>query len=107
LNCKIAGEIIKFQPYSKYPPCLKDIAFWVPPGFHVNAFFELVGQVAGDLVERVEVIDQFVHPKTQEKSVCFRITYRSMDRSLTNEEINDLQNVVREQSAEKLKVTLR
>jgi hypothetical protein len=24
------GTISKFQPYSKFPPCYKDIAFWLP-----------------------------------------------------------------------------
>ena len=24
-----AGEISKFKPYSKYPVCYKDIAFWL------------------------------------------------------------------------------
>lgn len=40
-----AGENVKFQSYSKFPPCFKDITFWVPDQFHENAFFELVGQV--------------------------------------------------------------
>jgi phenylalanyl-tRNA synthetase alpha chain len=40
-----AGENVKFQSYSKFPPCYKDITFWVPDHFHENAFFELVGQV--------------------------------------------------------------
>jgi hypothetical protein len=40
-----AGENVKFQSYSKFPPCYKDITFWVPDQFHENAFFELVGQV--------------------------------------------------------------
>ena len=44
--------------------------------------------VSGDLAETVELIDEFVHPKTQRKSLCFRINYRHMDRSLTNEEID-------------------
>ena len=21
----------KFKPYSKFPPCLKDVSFWLPP----------------------------------------------------------------------------
>ena len=25
-----AGEIVTFKPYSKYPPCYKDISFWLP-----------------------------------------------------------------------------
>ncbi len=32
-----AGQITKFTSYSKYPPCTKDIAFWLPEsGFHEN-----------------------------------------------------------------------
>jgi phenylalanyl-tRNA synthetase alpha chain len=102
-----SGENVKFQSYSKFPPCYKDITFWVPDHFHENAFFELVGQVAGDLVECVEVVDKFTHPKTNRTSLCFRITYRSMDRSLTNEEINELQAKVRDEVPVKLGVELR
>ena len=85
-----AGEITKFKSYSKYPVCYKDIAFWLadPEEFNENDFFQLVRQVSGDLAETVELIDEFTHPKTQRKSLCFRINYRHMDRSLTNEEID-------------------
>ena len=84
-----AGDITKFKPYSKYPACYKDISFWLSDDqFSENDFFQLVRGVSGDLVENVEVIDSFVHPKTGKKSLCFRINYRSMDRSLTNEEID-------------------
>uniref|UniRef100_A0A2N9F7I7 FDX-ACB domain-containing protein n=1 Tax=Fagus sylvatica TaxID=28930 RepID=A0A2N9F7I7_FAGSY len=40
-------------------------------------------------------------------SHCYRIAYRSMERSLTDEEINGLQWNVREQVQSKLKVVLR
>jgi phenylalanyl-tRNA synthetase alpha chain len=102
-----SGEIVTFQPYSKYPPCYKDISFWIPESFHPNDLNEIVRDVAGDLVEKVELIDSFVHPKTQRHSNCFRISYRSMDRSLTNEEIDQLQDQVRDLMAEKLGVELR
>jgi phenylalanyl-tRNA synthetase alpha chain len=104
-----SGEIITFQPYSKYPPCFKDISFWTPEDgtFHQNDIHELVRTVAGDLVEKVELIDSFVHPKTQRLSNCFRISYRSMDRSLTNEEVDSLQEQVRLLAVDKLNVELR
>lgn len=101
------GEIVTFQPYSKYPACFKDIAFWTPATFHPNDLNELVRDVAGDLVERVELFDSFMHPKMQRLSSCYRISYRSMDRSLTNREIDTLQDEVREKAASKLGLELR
>lgn len=92
------GKITKFQPYSKYPVCLKDITFWLPKEtekFHENDFFELVRSVAGDLVETVKLVDSFKHPKTGRTSHCYRINFRSMDRNLTNDEINKLQDQIR------------
>jgi len=102
-----SSKIFKFQPFSKYPPVFKDIAFWLGDEFHPNDLAEVVREVAGDLVERVELIDAFTHPKTERESNCFRITYRSMDRSLTDEEINELQAGVREQAETVLGVELR
>jgi phenylalanyl-tRNA synthetase alpha chain len=48
-----------------------------------------------------EQIDAFTHPKTGRSSKCFRVNYRSMDRNITNEEAN----VVNDQIIKKLKET--
>jgi len=98
------GKIVEFQPYSKYPPVFKDVAFWTCRGdnksggneFVENDFFDLARSVAGDFVEKIELIDSFKHPKTGRSSRCYRISYRSMDRSLTNEEIDALQFKLRD-----------
>ena len=55
-------------------------------------------------MERIELIDNFTHPKTGKTSHCYRITYRSLDRTLTNEEINQLQLKVRDRSIAELGV---
>mmetsp|Transcript_6350 Transcript_6350/g.11319 ORF Transcript_6350/g.11319 Transcript_6350/m.11319 type:complete len:450 (+) Transcript_6350:55-1404(+) len=99
------GKIVEFQPYSKYPPVFKDIAFWTSKAdnksgdfaFVENDFFDLVRSIAGDLVEKIELIDSFTHPKTGRSSRCYRISYRSMDRSLTNDEIDALQFQLRDE----------
>jgi len=85
------NEIIKFKPYSKFPPCYKDITFYLDDNFNDHDFFELIRGVAGDLVENVTCVDTFINKKINKTSKCFRILYRHMDRNLTNGEvINDI-----------------
>jgi len=101
------GQVVKFEPYSKYPACYKDIAFWVPEDYHENEFFEHVRSIGGDLVEEVTEIDAFTHPKTQRHSRCYRVNYRSMDRVLTNDEVDELQMKLRATTEQNLHVELR
>ncbi|GMH95447.1 hypothetical protein TrST_g9567 [Triparma strigata] len=104
-----SGEIIKFKPFSKYPSSIRDISFWTgSQNFHANDFSEIVRNcISEDIIESVELIDEFVHPKTKEVSNCFRFTYRSMERSLTNEEIDKVHFKVRERAVDELGVVLR
>ena len=106
-----AGEVIPavtFAPFSKYPPCFKDVSFWVPAsGFHENQVHEVVLSTAGELIEDVDLIDEFVNPKTGRRSCCFRLTYRSLERTLVNAEIDALQEQVRADLEQKLDVELR
>ena len=98
---------IKFKQFSKYPPCYKDISFWLPAQYSENDFHEVVRSAAEDLVEKVELIDKFCHPNSERVSHCYRITYRSMDRNVTNEEINSIQEEIRKTVADELLVQLR
>ncbi|KAH0583866.1 hypothetical protein H2248_009462 [Termitomyces sp. 'cryptogamus'] len=103
------GKITTFKPYSKFPSCFKDVSFWSPKDktLHENDFCDLVRDVAGDIVEDVKKIDEFVHPKTGRTSTCFRINYRSMDRSLSNDEVNAIQAQVVARLKDQLGVEIR
>ncbi|GAQ06470.1 phenylalanine--tRNA ligase, mitochondrial [Aspergillus lentulus] len=115
-----AGQITRFEPFSRHPACYKDVAFWLPSAavsggsaaggavpVHENDIMEIVRGVAGDLVEDVRLIDEFTHPKTGRKSMCYRINYRSLERTLTNEETNGLHEKLREKLVGQLGVELR
>ena len=65
----------------------------------MRSSFTRASGVAGDLVEEVTEIDAFTHPKTGRQSRCYRLMYRAMDRNLTNEEVNALQERVRDEVA--------
>lgn len=104
------GRISTFKPYSKYPGTVRDVAFWVPSELekvHINDLMEIVRNVAGDLVESVTLVDEFTHPKTGRNSQCYRINYQSMDRNLTNDEVNVLQEEVRDTMTKMFNVELR
>lgn len=98
-------EHVIFKEFSSHPPCTKDISFWTKPDFQQTEFFSLIREVAGDLVEDVKNIDTFT--KGDKTLLCFRIVYRSMDRTLTNEEINEVQEKIRKMAVKNLNIEIR
>ena len=56
---------------------------------------------------QVDLVDEFTNPKKGKTSHCYRVTYRSMDRSLTDEEVNQLQQTLRDRAEAELLVELR
>ena len=115
------ASLRRFVPFSKFPACYKDVSFWLRGSsnsagggvrsnardFHENDVMEVVRDVGGDLVEDVKLVDDFTHPTTGRKSFCYRINYRSLERTLRNEEANELHQNIRERLVEKLGVELR
>lgn len=111
----------QFVPFSKYPACYKDVAFWLRSSsssaggglrnnaqdFHENDFMEIVRDTAGDTVEDARLVDEFSHPITARKSLCYRINYRSLERTLRNDEANELHGRLRTELVNRLGVELR
>ena len=77
------------------------------PVFHENDLMEVVRNTAGDSVEDVSCVDDFTHPKTGRQSLCYRITYRSLEKTLTTEEANALHEKIRQELVARFGVELR
>nr|AAB65750.2 phenylalanyl tRNA synthetase [Drosophila melanogaster] len=103
----------KYKPISHYPQCTNDLSFWLPQdievdaGFSPNDFYDLVRSVAGDMVEQISLVDKFKHPKTGKSSVCFRIVYRHMERTLTQAEVNEIHKQIASASVDSFNVQIR
>lgn len=99
-----------FVEVSKYPPIVRDISFLVKKGLVMNDYFDLVRDVAGDLVEQVELLDTY---ENEEKfgadmvSYAFRITYRSIEKTLTNAEVDTLHKKLEEVTVSTYTATVR
>ena len=105
-----------FVPFSKFPACYKDVSFWLGGGgggevgaaeWHGNDLMEVVRDAAGDCVEDVRLVDEFTHPKTGRRSMCYRINYRSLEKTLTNVETNEMHDRVVKGLVERLGVEIR
>eukprot|EP00929_Paragymnodinium_shiwhaense_P012787 TRINITY_DN120680_c0_g1_i1.p1 TRINITY_DN120680_c0_g1~~TRINITY_DN120680_c0_g1_i1.p1 ORF type:complete len:490 (+),score=134.90 TRINITY_DN120680_c0_g1_i1:165-1472(+) len=96
-----------YKPFSKYPPVKKDISMWIPESFVDNDLFEMIRDEGGDQVEKVDLVDEFTNKKTGKTSKLFRVTWRDMSRTLTNEEVNSKHEIVLDRIVKELAVELR
>src|SRR3989344_5312344 len=83
----------KFVEVSKYPPIVRDISFVVKNDFVPNDYFDVVREIAPGLVEEVQLLDKYENEEKFGKdmiSYAFRITYRSIERTLTSTEVDAL-----------------
>ena len=86
---------------------MNDISFWLPDSYDANDFYDLVRDVQSDVIEEVKLIDEYTNKKTSRTSHCYRITYRHINKSLSQKEIESLHNEIRNQAALRLNVELR
>ncbi|XP_066262548.1 probable phenylalanine--tRNA ligase, mitochondrial [Euwallacea similis] len=103
------NQNITYKPVSLYPQCINDLSFWLPENvdFSSNDFYDLVRTEGGDLIEQVQLVDNFTHPKTKKVSHCYRITYRHMEKTLSQDEVNIIHKKIEKVASLKLGVIIR
>src|SRR3989344_1158636 len=90
----------KYKEVSKYPAVLRDISFVIDKNINLNNYYELVRDQAGNLIEQVELVDQYENEEKWpgKKSYTFRVIYRSLEKTLTNEEVNNIHDTIVEKT---------
>ena len=96
-----------FQPIPRFPAMLRDIALVVDAG---TAYQKVIDVIRGfPLVEQVSLFDVYSGNQVPSgrKSLACRITYQSLEHTLTDEEVNKVQQKILDKLSRELGATLR
>jgi phenylalanyl-tRNA synthetase beta chain len=78
-----------FQPWSVYPFITRDIAVWTPEGTKSEELAKIYKELGTELLVREpKLFDQFT--KEGRTSYAFRLVFQSYEKTLTDEEINQI-----------------
>ena len=93
----------------QHPPVVEDLALIVDDGITAAAVESCIVAAAGKLLRNVELFDHFRGEQVGEgkKSLAYRLTYQSDERTLTDDEVARLRERILTKVEEKLSARLR
>lgn len=106
---KFANVDKKYTPLPKYPAVERDIAVVVDKDLFVAEVEKVIKEAGRGFVEKTALFDVYKGPNIPEgkKSVAFSIWYRSYEKTLTDEEVNEVHARIVKALEEKLGAKLR
>lgn len=98
-----------YNPLPKYPSTSRDIALIVKDEVFVKQIEDIIKANGEDLVESYKLFDVYKGAQIKEghKSIAYSITYRSKDKTLTDEDVAKVHEKILSELSEKLNANLR
>lgn len=98
-----------YKPLSRYPAVARDLAVVVADDIPYNRVEELLAKEGGELLESLTLFDVYSGPPLPagRKSLAFSIVFRSRERTLRDEEIDERLNRMRNVLAIEVGATFR
>jgi len=93
---RLCSEEHEYQPISRYPAAVRDIAILVPRDVRVEEVLNKIEEAGGDLIRDIDLFDIYEGeelPK-EKKNLAFHIIYQAQDRTLASEEIDKIQHKI-------------
>jgi phenylalanyl-tRNA synthetase beta chain len=99
----------KFLPLPKFPPVDRDIAIIVDENVLYQRVRDKIKMVGGDLIEELILFDVYRGKQipSGKKSLAYSIRYRSTDKTLTEEEVDNIHRKVISKLEETFQAILR
>ena len=89
---ELATEERVYATPSKYPAMVRDISLLVDHRTKVVDVLNIINQAGGSLVKDVDLFD--IYDSSERKSLAFHIIFQSDERTLTDKEVNQLQDKI-------------
>ncbi len=93
---KAAGRKIHFSPLPRYPEVTRDLAIVVDADLPAAEIKETIYSEAGELLKTITVFDLFSGEQIEagKKSIAFNLVFQHPERTLTDDEVNQLHNKI-------------
>jgi phenylalanyl-tRNA synthetase beta chain len=103
-----SSATFRYEPLPRYPAVQRDVAFVIEAGSEATAarIESAMRELAGALLRGLTLFDVFRFPDGR-RSLAWRLTFQAEDRTLTDEEINAIQERVARGVSERFHVTWR
>ena len=100
---------MKYKEISKFPSVKKDLAIVVDKTITSEEIMQNIKKAGGSSLSKIEVFDVYTGKGIDEgkKSMAYSLTFERMDRTLTDEEINETLNKIIEMLGKKIGAELR
>lgn len=100
---------LKYVGASIYPEIVKDVAFVVDKKLPVEEIMTTIKDTGKDLLTNISIFDVYMGPNVleTEKSVAFKLTFQSKERTLSDEEVMKIFNQIMVNVKEKFNCKVR
>ena len=99
----------KFVSLLKFPNVSRDIALMISKDIEAEKILSLIKENGGSLIESMNIFDLYTGKQIPEglKSLAISISYRHKERTLTDSEIELIQQKIKSALTDKFKATIR
>ncbi|NLX77470.1 MAG: phenylalanine--tRNA ligase subunit beta [Clostridiaceae bacterium] len=99
----------EYRGLPKYPATERDIALVIRDGIPVKDIETVIRRSGGSILEEIKLFDVYRGEQVPEgmKSVAYTLTFRSPDRTLTDDEVNRIMENILDRLKTELDATLR
>ncbi|RKD27292.1 phenylalanyl-tRNA synthetase beta subunit [Caminicella sporogenes DSM 14501] len=98
-----------YKPLPKYPSTSRDMALVVKEEVYAKDIEDIIRENGGKILEKYRLFDVYRGKQIPDgyKSMAYSLTFRALDRTLTDEEVNKVYDKILKELMEKLNAKLR